>query len=326
MDSLSEFAIEDIDRDSVHILPLATVPLLTTGLSKTRMIKNTNLESVVEVFEGEGTGSGYVPVESLTRVFRDVVAEDMVILKHLSKLYSYDVFGLRIQLRNLGIEVNNHEALKLSDSKQAELSEYMKQFTQRLIVEIFGSDDDDVKSYDDILALFKHPDVNLALSKLKKMAEQLGISVDDVPRFLEDYGDIYLSVAYYRECMDSIQPAITDFDQTIDQILQHNQLKHDAQLGSTCKRLQKKVQNLNTVVGERFKIFSQCTEEMWENINESSFQEFKQLVEDNYAAIGAILCTLSVKMDSWFEKFPNRQSGGPVKRAEFILSDIRQGL
>ena len=66
----------------------------------------------------------------------------------------------------------------------------MKQLNHWLIVEIFGSDDDDVKSYDDILGLFRYPDVNLALSKLKKMAEQLGISVDDVPRFLEDYGDI----------------------------------------------------------------------------------------------------------------------------------------
>ena len=47
----------------------------------------------------------------------------------------------------------------------------MKQLNHWLIVEIFGSDDDDVKSYDDILGLFRYSDVNLALSKLKKMAE-----------------------------------------------------------------------------------------------------------------------------------------------------------
>ena len=86
------------------------------------------------------------------------------------------------------------------------------------------------------------------------------------------------------------------------------------------------MRNLNRVVAERLRIFSQCTEEIWENINESSFQEFKQLVEDNYAAIGAILCTLPVAMDSWLEKFTNDLSGESVKRAEFIPSDIRQGL
>ena len=61
----------------------------------------------------------------------------------------------------------------------------------------------------------------------------MGISVGDVPRFLEDYGDIYLSVAYYRECMDYLQPAIADVDQAIDKILKHNQLKHGHQMIST---------------------------------------------------------------------------------------------
>jgi len=126
--------------------------------------------------------------------------------------------------------------------------------------------------------------------------------------------------------MDYLQPAIADVDQAIDEILKHNQLKHDHQIIGICTRLQKKVRNLNRVVAERLRIFSQCTEEIWENINESSFQEFKQLVEDNYAAIGAILCTLPVAMDSWLEKFTNDLSGESVKRAEFIPSDIRQGL
>ena len=47
MDSSPDFVIQDTDRASVHILPLVTVPLATSGLSKTRMSKNTNLESVV---------------------------------------------------------------------------------------------------------------------------------------------------------------------------------------------------------------------------------------------------------------------------------------
>ena len=57
--------------------------------------------------------------------------------------------------------------------------------------------------------------------------------------------------------MDYLQPAIADVDQAIDEISKHNQLKHDYQIIGICIRLQKKVRNLNRVVGERFCTFSQ---------------------------------------------------------------------
>ena len=48
----------DFDRDSLHILPLSMISLETRGLQRARMIKNSRLESVVELFEGEEIGSG----------------------------------------------------------------------------------------------------------------------------------------------------------------------------------------------------------------------------------------------------------------------------
>ena len=42
--------------------------------------------------------------------------------------------------------------------------------------------------------------------------------------------------------------------------------------------------------------------------------------------IGGVLCALSVKMDAWAKLFPTKDSGGPVKRSEFILSEMRQGV
>lgn len=56
----------------------------------------------------------------------------------LSRLTSYDVFSLRIALREPGIEVNDLSALQLSDAKKAQLTVYMKNFTAPLIRQIFG--------------------------------------------------------------------------------------------------------------------------------------------------------------------------------------------
>ena len=270
--------ILDIDRDSVHILPLETLPLETQGLKRTRMIKNSDLKTVIEIFDDGKSGSGQMPLNSLHKAFSNIHPGDMDILNSMTRLYSFDVFCLRIQLRNLGIQVNDDEHLKLSKSKQEELSGYMKHFTQRLILEIFGGNDDSVKSYDDILALFHHPDVSLARAKLQTMADRLGTEISGVPLFLEDYGDIYLSVAYYRQCMDQVQPAIEDFEYAVKEILEHNQLRFDDELVANCKQLLKKIRQLNTVAHERFAVFSQSADEMWEDVSESSFKDFKSLV------------------------------------------------
>ena len=59
----------DYDRDSLHVLPLCIVPLETHALQRTRMIKNAQLESVIEMFEGKSTGSGQIKIESLGVAF-----------------------------------------------------------------------------------------------------------------------------------------------------------------------------------------------------------------------------------------------------------------
>jgi hypothetical protein len=326
MATVSGYEIRDADRDSVHILPLMILPLATQGLKRTRMIKNSDLKTVIEIFDDGKAVSGQMSLDSIHKAFSHIEPGDLEILRSVTDLYSFDVFCLRIQLRKLGIKVDDENHLKLSKSKQDELSFYMKQFTQRLILEIFGTDDDEVKEYSDITALFHHPDVQLARTKLQTMAERLGTDLSGVPVFLEDYGDIYLSVAYYRQCMDQFQPAIQDFEYSVKEILNHNQLRFDQDLVSNCNQLLKKIKQLNTVAGERFAVFAQSADEMWEDISEDSFSEFKGLVESNHTAIGAILCTLSIKMQAWRDKFPNRSSGGPVKRAEYIRSDMRQGF
>lgn len=65
---------------------------------------------------------------------------------------------------------------------------------------------------------------------------------------------------------------------------------------------------------------------MWNNVSSQSFRRIEHMIQGSYKDIGKILCALTVKMDAWSQKFPNHNAGGSMKRAEFIKSDIRQGL
>ena len=59
----------DADKDSLYILPLSILPLVTKGLRDARLIKNVRMDAMVELFSGEATGSGQIPLQHLVLVF-----------------------------------------------------------------------------------------------------------------------------------------------------------------------------------------------------------------------------------------------------------------
>ena len=190
----------DHDRDQLHILPLGDLPLATPLLRNARLIKNVRLSTVIELQDGQ-TGSGQIEVDAFAREAgwdMNDPPTDLVLLHRLEALPSFDVYSLRIQLRANGIPVNSQRALRLSAAKQRELTEYMAMFTRPLIAEIYGGADRAVHDFADLVGLFVAPDIKQARQKLSLLAERLEIEIRDVPRFLEDYGDIFLSLSYFR--------------------------------------------------------------------------------------------------------------------------------
>ena len=239
--------VEDGDRDALHILPLSILAFQTPALKRARMIKNVRLESVIELFFEEGTGSGQMDIRDIGQElgWEDVSAHpDMILLRKLAQMPSFDVYSLRILLRQQGINVENQDFLKLSPSKTKDLTEYMTGFTYALIKEIYGASDVNIESSDDITLLFRDPDIKKAKEQLAVMAKKLGIGLGDIPTFLENYGDIFLSLSYYRQTLDEIEPVIEKFLDSMDEIRSNWQLKQDQNLMRTCSMLQSTISEL----------------------------------------------------------------------------------
>jgi hypothetical protein len=327
VDEFEEYS--DEDRDALHILPLSIVPLDTTALRRARMIKNAQLRGVVEFFHGRKTGSGQLEVGQLALEFGwkgGMRHADRSLLEKLAVLPSYDVYSLRILLRENGIPVNDSEALKLSEKKKLELTDYMKKFTRPLILQIYGEQDMTIRELDDIIRLFRDPDIPKAREKLKIMAERLEIQLEEVPKFLEDYGDIFLSLSYYRECLDLIAPVLRDFLASLGDIRTAWQLRHDRNLINTCNVVEANINQLRTDVVNRFESFDRSTKDMWNKISAERFHMVEQLIQSYHTTIGGILCTLTVKLNAWSELFPSRHAGGPMRRAEFLMGEMKQGI
>ena len=98
-------------------------------------------------------------------VFQGSASSDSAILGKLAKLHSYDVYSLRIALRESGVSINNHDDLKHSERKQKELNATIKHFTRQLILLIYG-DGDTTQDDPDPIALFRHQDAHTVRKNL----------------------------------------------------------------------------------------------------------------------------------------------------------------
>lgn len=316
------------DRDTLHTLALKFMPLEKETFKRARMIKNSKLDSVIELFRDRDIGSGQVDVEDLPKQF-DIIslpAEDFALLRRLALMPSYDVYSLRINLRDAGIKVNDFEALRLSPAKTAELSSYMKNFTRPLLMQVYGDESMQVETFHDVIGLFRDPDVQKARHKLNVMAAKLGIDILTIPRFLEDYADIFLSLSYYKQCLDDVTPSVYEFFASLEQLRKSYQMRSNTQLMSACSELQSTFTELLTSITGRIESFDRHTKDMWSDLSADKFRKIEAIIKTFHTMMGGILCALTVKMDAWTTLFPDTRTGSPGRRADFILNDLSHGM
>ncbi len=315
------------DRDTLHTVRLADMPVEHPTLKRARIIKNSKLDSVVEVFKDREAGSGQIEVSKIPQEFNLPMGHpDMRILHVLAEMPSYDVYSLRVALRQAGIAVNNQEALKLSPGKVKELSAFMKAFTRPLLMQVYGEEGQKMETFEDVIQLFRDPDVQKARNKLTMLAGKLGLEITAIPRFLEDYADIFLSISYYRQHLQRVTPHVQDFFQALDDLRKNMQTRNNPTFLAASKEMQKTFSDVLTSVTLRLESFDKRTKDMWENLSAEQFRKIEATIKTFHQMMGGILCALTVKMDAWVELFPSRNVGGPGRRSEFIMSDMRAGM
>lgn len=325
-----DLARSDSARDAINILALSIIPLQTARLKRARLLKNVRLESAVEIFTNEGGGSGHIECSQLHKFFswpEGVKHPDQQMMAKLGALRSYDVFSLRGALRRLGIEVNDLAALQLSDRKKTELTGYMKRFTAPLIQQIYGSQETEVRDFDQLVGMFKHPDKEAALRNLRLLAEKLRIELMEVPQFLEDYADVFLSLAYFQELFSTLLPLINSFLDQLQRLLATQKFKQDYVFVRDAAVLETALGHIQAAVASRFDNFNLSTKNMWDDISAESFRRVRKMITAQHATIGGMLCGLSVKMQGWETTFEGQSIGQQQrKRVHFIQAEMLPGI
>lgn len=319
----------DRDLDTLHVLPLANVPVTSPALRKLKLIKNTRLKSVVEVYNLKRQGSLQVEVGDLGSVLgwsEDKAHPDMALMGDVGDMPSFDIYSLRYLLRDLGHDVGADPNLQLSEDKTSELSEYMTVFTRPLITRIYGSQGAQVSKPSDLLALFNDPDRSKVLQRLGLMADEMDVRIEDVPNVLENYSDVLLSLAFYKRCLDQVTPIVSAFLETMATVTSNQMLSKNKELMEVCAVVEAEVNELTSAIAQRFQTLDQISTDIWSNASAKGFKDLEEAVEAHHLGISSVLCGLAVKMGIWDKMFPDKEDASPAQLADFINFQMKQGL
>ncbi|MBI1775945.1 MAG: hypothetical protein HYR63_11420 [Proteobacteria bacterium] len=291
------------------------------------MTKNVRLETVIEVFSVDNKVSGQITVEDLPTYFDSSaqLLDDLSVLRRLAVMASFDVYTMRIQLRRLGIAVTSTEHLQLSNAKKQKLVEFMRVFTLPLIQKVYGGGDHKITDFDQLVGLFSHPDRTEALHNLQILAQRMRIGLAEIPTFLEEYGDVFLSMAYYRSIFEHIKPKLTDFVAWTRETAEGSRFRVDTGFQQKCEEMLDALDRIGKATSGLLDSFDATAKVFWDDINMNAFGDLRDAVTRQHDIIGGILCGLDVKTLTWQEQFVGRRTS-LEKRANFILSDMMPGL
>lgn len=322
--SPKEEAAQKKSMDAIDELPLSIIPLKSRSLKSAKLIKNNQMETVLELHNDPITGSLQVKIDdSLSHTVGSF--DDQIMIKNLSTMQSFDVYTLRATLQKIGVAVEEEGDISLSDEMKSSLSTLTRAFTMPLMKQIFG-DEQVLEDGNDLSSLFKTKDIEAAKRNLMQLSQKTGIPLSKLPNFLESYSDIFLSVSYYRYMFRLIEDEIDRFFFWTQEIKAHRDTQQSRQTIAVCGKVERDIKYIISSIRERFRAFTNSFELFWRDLSPQGFTTLESEIQNNYESLGAILCGIHVKIRNWASQFPDNETGGPQQRVQYILRDIEPGL
>ena len=310
--------------NSLHSLNLSTLPLSHPTLRKARMVKNAKFESVIELYRDQKSGSGQHYVDTIATMLsiRPGDSVDIGLLRNVALLPTFDIFSVRLLLRDIGLPPGEEESLPPEVSRAVDAQ--MRKFTIPLLRYVYHGQDHDGADLQHLVVLFRDPDVKRAEAHLKRLAAKLSIPLLQVPRFLEDYSDTFLAISLYQHTFLNIKQSVDDFLSGLARLKTHFQ-KSPVTL-QALDRAHADFSHIMKNTAKRLNASEQLVSLLWgENLN-ATLETLQPRIREFQFLLGYLLCGISVKISAWTTAFPSHQAGTPKQCIELITTDIVYAL
>ena len=324
----AQSAIDREDRDSINTFACAALPVRNKGVLRLRLIKNVRLETRIELYRGSGTGSGQFAIDELPNYVNrdeDLIKHDIPLLKRAAELPAFDCYSLRRAVRSSGIDVGTTEVLSLSDEKKRELAGHMRNLTRPLVRHVFGEGELDITDPSSLRDIMQMADKAAAREKLQRMSETLETDLDGLPELLEDYGDAFLSLGYYRSYLNLIVPRVKELHDWIEEAISRGSFRKGDPATKRMKQVSSAFDHIVKSVVQRFGEFDRRAVFDWESLTLDEFAAARGQILAHQETMAEVLCGITVKVFEWRSRFA-KPNVGIQQRVDFVLSDLQPGL
>ena len=128
----------------------------------------------------------------------------------------------------------------------------MRNLTRPLVRYIYGGKHLDVNDTQALLDLISAPDQRAVRSRLEGMSEALETTVEDLPNMLEDFGDVFMSLSYYRSYFVYVVPKLDMMIEWMREVSGSPMLRNDTRMQQSFKGMEQVLSFLSKNVTRRF--------------------------------------------------------------------------
>ncbi|ACI97880.1 hypothetical protein [Rhodospirillum centenum] len=316
---------QEAARDALNVLPLAMLPLETAGLAGARLVKTARLESLVEVFDSGGAGSGRREIAAAVGAMAgpaDAMERDAKLLQAVSRMASFDVFNLCTALRELRVAPPRGEGVGLSPRKRRELAGHLRPYTRALTDGVFGATVPAGVPLDDGLVQLHRAAVR---ANLDAIARRLRIDRQALPELLTRYADAALSLAYYQSCDRGLRNLLGDFSAWLGALTAIAVVTGTPANMRLVQEVQGALAELTLRLDDCLRHLERHLQHYWRQPTPLTGAQGQRVLSAYQGAIGAMLCGLVTKLTAWEQRF-GEVPGSPGQRIDWLRQEMLPGL
>jgi hypothetical protein len=314
-------------ENNLHTLNLSAFDIKYKDLHEARLIKNAFLETVIEFIDEELAADGPIQIRELALKFddSDVSRDDIKMISSIASLPSFDCYTLKRGITPLKINVIDAGIFELSSCRKASLFDLMSRLTRPLIQYLYTDDNLRVKDTSSLLELIKSTEPLKVKDRLGSVARNLEVSLIKLPNFLQEFSELFLSVAYFESIFRQYNPKLDQFLLWAEDGVKNSNLRNDPNAQREFSHVDERFKQLKGNLDSRFRLLLNITQIDWDNLNSSEFKKIQREILSQQANLAIGLCGLSVKMIEWEKQFPSA-GGSPQQCLDFLSNEASGGL
>ncbi len=155
------------------------------------------------------------------------------------------------------------------------------------------------------------------------MSAKLHVHTEEIPKFLDEFSDVYLAVSYYKHYADRSRVVNSSLMEELGKLPDKLKWKHDPEVERGCMEIREFMRALLFQIYAKLDEFERETKLFWVDLNPERFRNLQILVREPQSIITGVLCGIGVKLSRWRQRFPTAEHGSALRRYEVMRNDIR---